>query len=197
MATPIRDIISTETATKSGKHTLRVVSALGFPPAFLFLLLHGIFDEQVFPALVLVPMALSSVYSFVLLSGKNKDGSQQFAMTGTRTHFILEFSLGLGLIAFLIPGWISLASSWRGNVMLGTYGTVFPMANFAIHSYFVLRYVAEKYFFAKTYCPHCHYGPFAPTCQQKKTDEQEPLLDAEAPPAMSDNESRDVQTSMV
>jgi hypothetical protein len=132
MATPIRETISAKTAAKSGKHTLRVISALGFPPTFLFLLLHGIFAEQVFPALVLVPMALSSLYSFVLLSSKKKDGSEQYAMSGSRAQFIVDFLLGFGLIAFLVPGWVCLASGWRmdvGDIMLGTYGTVFPMLN--------------------------------------------------------------------
>ena len=113
---------------KSGAYHLRLLSVLGFAPTFLFLLLHGIFQHNLFPVLTIVPMSFSSLYSAALLLIKKKGGERRYALSG---NVLIETACGCALIAFLVVDWVSLAAYWNdsGLVMLGTYGTVFPMMN--------------------------------------------------------------------
>ncbi|KAJ4336328.1 hypothetical protein N0V87_005479 [Didymella glomerata] len=83
---------------KSTPHALRAVSLLSFIPAFPILLIAGIALEQVNPAIGLVPLFFSSLYSAILLSNEKKCGCQASGLTGTPFHFILDFLIGTGLL---------------------------------------------------------------------------------------------------
>jgi hypothetical protein len=114
---------------KSTPHALRAVSLLSFIPAFPILLIAGIALEQVNPAIGLVPLFFSSLYSAILLSNEKKCGCQASGLTGTPFHFILDFLIGTGLLVCLILSWVFIGYYRDSGVVLGVYGTNFMIVN--------------------------------------------------------------------
>jgi hypothetical protein len=114
---------------KSPPHALRAVSLLSFIPAFPILLIAGIALEQVNPAIGLVPLFFSSLYSAILLSNEKKCGCQASGLTGTPFHFILDFLIGTGLLVCLILSWVFIGYYRDSGVVLGVYGTNFMIVN--------------------------------------------------------------------
>jgi hypothetical protein len=114
---------------KSTPHALRAISLASFVPAFPLLLIAGIALGQVNPAIGLVPLFFSSLYSAVLLANEKKCGCQAGGLTGTPFHFILDFLLGVGLLVCLILAWVLMGYYHESGVILGTYGTNFMIVN--------------------------------------------------------------------
>lgn len=114
---------------KSTAHTLRALSLLSILPAFPILLIAGIALKQVNPAIGLVPLFFSSLYSAILLSNEKKCGCHAAGLTGTPFHFILDFLIGTGLLVCLILAWIFIGYRRDCGVVLGVYGTNFIILN--------------------------------------------------------------------
>ena len=114
---------------KSTPHALRALSLLSFFPAFPILLIAGIALEQVNPAIGLVPLFVSALYSALLLSNEKKCGCKASGLTGTPFHFILDFLIGTGLLVCLILTWVFIGYYRESGVVLGVYGTNFMIVN--------------------------------------------------------------------
>ncbi|KAJ4349548.1 uncharacterized protein N0V89_008164 [Didymosphaeria variabile] len=69
-------------------HSLRALSILSFIPAFGLLLACGIVSESVNPAISILPLFFSSLYSAVLLANEKKCGCHAAGLTGTPLHMI-------------------------------------------------------------------------------------------------------------
>ncbi|KAF3031565.1 hypothetical protein E8E12_002081 [Didymella heteroderae] len=151
---------------KSIPHALRAICLLSFLPAFPILLIAGIALEQVNPAIGLVPLFFSSLYSAILLSNEKNCGCQAGGLTGTPFHFILDFLIGTGLLVCLILTWVFIGCYRESGVVLGVYGTNFLIMNFSMHAYFVLCQLKEALDGAQSFpssCPQCrsHNGALA------------------------------------
>jgi len=116
--------------TKSTAHTLRALSILTFPPAFLILLIQGILSGRVLPALGILPLFFSSAFAALLLANEKRCGCQSSGLSGTPIHLVFDVLLGAALLVLLILTWIFLSKNHNGDlVMLGTYGTNFLIFN--------------------------------------------------------------------
>ncbi|KXL45188.1 hypothetical protein M433DRAFT_148704 [Acidomyces richmondensis BFW] len=140
----------------SADRTLRLITAFGWPFAFALLLPYGIHAGQVCLPLGLLPMSLSACVGLVHLHGK---------ANSSVGNAIMDLFCAVFLVAILIPGWVFLQEgrhgSWGGYVdpgltMLGTYGSMPLMLNFAIHTYFFTRGVWHARLIRSRTCPHCH-----------------------------------------
>jgi hypothetical protein len=118
--------------TSSLSHNLRIVSLLTFPPGFLLLLLTGISSSHVNPAIGILPLFFSAAYSGILLAAERKCACKAAGLTGTPWHWVCDFLCGVGLFVCLVLAWVFMGQGWGwrgGNVMLGTYGSVFLIVN--------------------------------------------------------------------
>jgi hypothetical protein len=119
--------------TTSVPHALRVLSLASFPPAFIFLLIGGIASGRVNPAIGLLPLFFSSVYSAMSLVYEKKCTCSAAGLTGTPLHMMLDMLCGIGLLFCLVIGWISMGGrlpyvlGWP--IVLSTYGTTFMLFN--------------------------------------------------------------------
>lgn len=110
---------------------LRRTTIFSFPAAFILLLIHGISAQLAFPALGLLPLAVSAFLGVFIL---NRDrvaalGSPIQSLTPYNI-FVSDIVIAASLLAFLIPSWIMLTEAHpRGLIVLGTYGTVFMMVD--------------------------------------------------------------------
>lgn len=110
---------------------LRRVTILLFPPAFLILLIHGVSSSWAFPALGILPLAVSAVLGALLLHRDRVAalGSPVQALT-PENIFYADTILVIWYLAFLIPTWVFLGRpSDEEIIILGTYGSVFLMVN--------------------------------------------------------------------
>lgn len=131
------NILSFKIVTASTAHTLRAISVITFPPAFIMLFIQGVLSERVNPAIGILPMFFSSAYSLLVLANERKCGCSASGLTGTPLHMLFDILCGIGVLTCLILTWIFLprSCSWgyscrdAGLVMLGTYGTNFLLAN--------------------------------------------------------------------
>lgn len=130
MASPVLNL---KIFTKSVAHTLRAISIITFPPAFLLLLISGITSGRVNPSISILPLFFSSAFSVFLLAHEKKCGCQSSGLTGTPIHLIVDFTLGIALLTCLILTWILLPQDHYDinmrDVMLGTYCTNFIGVN--------------------------------------------------------------------
>ncbi|KAF1923024.1 uncharacterized protein M421DRAFT_76492 [Didymella exigua CBS 183.55] len=136
---------------KSTPHALRAISLASFIPAFPIFLIAGIGLQQLNPAIGLVPLFFSSLYSAILLSNEKKCGCQAGGLTGTPFHFILDFLIGTGLLTCLILAWALMGYYRESGVILGTL----------VHLYFVLCQLKEALDGAPVFpssCPQCRSG---------------------------------------
>ncbi|KAF2202819.1 hypothetical protein GQ43DRAFT_297924 [Delitschia confertaspora ATCC 74209] len=144
--------------TSSPTHTLRAISVLTFPPAFLLLLVQGIASRRVNPAIGLIPLAFSSAFSTFLLYNEKRCGCQSSGLTGP-IHLVADAILGVGLLVCLILTWVNLPRHWAGSqIMFGTYCSNFLLVNFFIHLHFSLQQLYELGLpgsISPTSCPHC------------------------------------------
>jgi hypothetical protein len=102
------------------------ISVVTFPPGFLFLLIHGIVSENVHPAIGIVPLCFSAVFSLFLLANEKQCGCQRSGLSGTPVHLVFDVLLGVGHLTCLILTWIFLGQSrYDECVMFGTYCTWF------------------------------------------------------------------------
>ncbi|KAJ4299286.1 hypothetical protein N0V90_004530 [Kalmusia sp. IMI 367209] len=62
-------------------HSLRALSIVSFPPAFILLLISGISAQEVNPAIGILPLFFSSAYSLALLANEKRCG-------GTHAYFV-------------------------------------------------------------------------------------------------------------
>lgn len=202
---------------KSTPHALRALSLLSFLPAFPVLLIAGIALEQVNPAIGLVPLFFSSLYSAVLLSNEKKCGCAGAGLTGTPFHFILDFMFGTGLLVCLILAWVFIGSERDSGIVLGVYGTNFMILNFGAHAYFVLCQLKEALDGAQSFpngCPQCRgrsgtlafriggfeFGKsfsFGESADRGSKNGYAPLLDGEGEPRASTEEQTNGSESMV
>ncbi|ROW06772.1 hypothetical protein VMCG_04141 [Cytospora schulzeri] len=116
---------------------LRRITVFSFPPAFIMLLIHGISSGNAFPALGILPHAASVVFGTLLLFRETvaSFGSSVQALSAYNV-FCADIALTIWYFGFLIPTWLLLDNTWDVMIILGTYGSVFMMVNFAIHFYF-------------------------------------------------------------
>lgn len=113
---------------------LRRVTILSFAPAFFILLIHGISSGWAFPALGILPLAVSAVLGAMLLHRDRVAalGSPVQALS-PENIFYADTALAVWYIAFLIPTWVFLGRPWhRDTIILGTYGSVFLMVNLCV-----------------------------------------------------------------
>lgn len=117
--------------TMSSTVLLRRITILSFLPAFLILLIHGVKSSWAFPALGILPLAVSAVLGALLLHRDRVAavGSAIQALSPANI-FYADTVLAVWYFAFLIPTWLFLGRPWdRGLIILGTYGSVFLMVN--------------------------------------------------------------------
>lgn len=113
---------------------LRRVTILSLPPAFIILLIHGVGSSWAFPALGILPLAVSAMFGALLLHRDRVAalGSPIQALT-PENIFYADSSLAIWYLAFLIPTWAVLHRPWQHEmVILGTYGSVFLMINLSV-----------------------------------------------------------------
>lgn len=94
------------------------------------LIIHGIGSGNAFPALGLLPLAVSTVFGSLLLFRDQvfASGSAIQALTPTNIFYI-DVVLAVWYLSFLIPTWVTLDEGYRNMIVLGTYGSVFMMIN--------------------------------------------------------------------
>lgn len=117
--------------TMSSTVFLRRITILSFLPAFLILLIHGVSSSWAFPALGILPLAVSAVLGALLLHRDRVAalGSPVQALSPENILYA-DSALAVWYFAFLIPTWVFLGRPWdRGLIILGTYGSVFLMVN--------------------------------------------------------------------
>lgn len=128
--------LSTTFLTKSRPHSLRSLPLLTFPPAFLILLLHGVLFARVNPAIGILPLFSSALYSAFLLANEKPCGCNYSGLSGTAIHLVVDLLLGIANLACLILAWVFLAESngcYEDNgAVLGAYGTNFLILNLCV-----------------------------------------------------------------
>lgn len=118
-------------STMSSTVFLRRITILSFVPAFLILLIHGVSSSWAFPALGILPLAVSAVLGALLLHRDRVAalGSPIQALS-PENIFYADTALAVWYFAFLIPTWVFLGRpSDEELIILGTYGSVFLMVN--------------------------------------------------------------------
>lgn len=113
---------------------LRRITILSFPPAFVILLIHGVGCSWAFPALGILPLAVSAVLGALLLHRDRVAalGSPIQALS-PENIFYADATLAAWYFAFLIPTWVLLhRPSEEEMIILGTYGSVFLMVNWFV-----------------------------------------------------------------
>lgn len=113
---------------------LRRITILSFAPAFFILLIHGVGSSWAFPALGILPLAVSAVLGALLLHRDRVAalGSPIQALSPGNI-FYADSALALWYFAFLIPTWVFLGRpSHEEYIILGTYGSVFLMVNLSV-----------------------------------------------------------------
>lgn len=117
--------------TASPPHSLRALSIVSFAPAFILLLICGIVSNRVNPAISILPLFFSALYSAVLLANEKTCGCQAAGLTGTPLHMMCDMLCGMPLVVCLILGFVSMGG-WdyqAAGIILGTYGTMFVLFN--------------------------------------------------------------------
>lgn len=105
---------------------LRKITIASFPFAFTLLLIHGIITNRSFPALDILPLAASALLSVLIL---RRDllaalGSPIQALSESNI-FAADLALLVFDLIFLLISWATIRDPWdRGQIVLGTYGTV-------------------------------------------------------------------------
>lgn len=109
---------------------LRRITIFTFPPAFFMLIIHGVGSHYAFPALGLLPHAVSVTFGSVLLYRDQvlSSGSPIQALSPTNIFYV-DVGLAAWYFAFLIPTWVFLAKPREDMIVLGTYASVFMMVN--------------------------------------------------------------------
>lgn len=113
---------------------LRRVTILSFVPAFIILLIHGIASSWAFPALGILPLAVSTVLGALLLHRDRVAalGSPIQALSPGNILYA-DAALAVWYFLFLIPTWVFLPRpSDEGLIILGTYGSVFLIVNMSV-----------------------------------------------------------------
>lgn len=113
---------------------LRRITILSFVPAFIILLVHGISSSWAFPALGILPLAVSALLGSLLLH-RDRVAALGSPIQGLSPGniFYADTALAIWYFAFLIPTWMFLSRPWdRGLIILGTYGSVFLMVNLSV-----------------------------------------------------------------
>ncbi|KAK5162788.1 uncharacterized protein LTR77_011160 [Saxophila tyrrhenica] len=129
----------------TAQRTLRLINLITFPPAFIMLLLHGILRGGSFPALALIPLAISALLALYLLN-PNAVTAGGSSITLAEGHVaVLDFALGVWLFVMCVCCWVEVPKNrYDGpQVMLGTYGSVWVMVNCAIHVYVAVLRLPE------------------------------------------------------
>lgn len=113
---------------------LRRITILSFVPAFIILFVHGISSSWAFPALGILPLAVSAILGALLLH-RDRVAALGSPIQGLSPGNILyaDSALAIWYLAFLIPTWVFLGRpSDEGLIILGTYGSVFLMVNLLV-----------------------------------------------------------------
>ncbi|ORY54733.1 uncharacterized protein BCR38DRAFT_479365 [Pseudomassariella vexata] len=160
---------------------LRRISIISLPPAFILLLAHGIVSSYAFPALGILPLACSAFLNGVLLY-RDKLASTGSPIQALSPSNVLwgDTALAIFHISFLIPSWIFLeVANARGLIPLGTYGTVFMMIDFGIHTYFVVTGVWHILTSSSCDCQHCRSVMARGSILPRYVSEYTPLSEAD------------------
>lgn len=114
---------------------LRRITILSFLPAFFILLIHGVGSSWAFPALGILPLAVSAVLGALLLHRDRVAAlGSPIQSLSPGNIFYADSALALWYFAFLIPTWVFLGRpSDEEYIILGTYGSVFLMVNLFVY----------------------------------------------------------------
>ncbi|KAI8244503.1 hypothetical protein K4K57_004902 [Colletotrichum sp. SAR 10_99] len=144
-------------ASEATNIVLRKITIFAFPPAFIILLIHGIISNCAFPALGILPLAASAILGLFII---RRDliaalGSPIQALTPSNVFFA-DATLGIFHLVFLFISWALIRDPWdRGQIVLGTYGTVPLMLDTAIHFWVLLPQIGHILVSRRCDCPHC------------------------------------------
>ncbi|KAK1573949.1 uncharacterized protein LY79DRAFT_524815 [Colletotrichum navitas] len=144
-------------ASEGNNVVLRKVTIITFPPAFILLLIHGIITNCPFPALGILPLFASAILGLFII---RRDlvaalGSPIQALSPSNV-FYADLSLSTFHFIFLFISWATIRNPWdRGQIVLGTYGTVPLMIDTAIHLYLLLPVIGHMLARRSCDCPHC------------------------------------------
>ncbi|KAF6811626.1 hypothetical protein CSOJ01_05610 [Colletotrichum sojae] len=161
---------------------LRKITIVFFPFAFTLLLIHGIITNCSFPALDILPLAGSALLSILIL---RRDllaalGSPIQALSESNI-FAADIVLLVFDFIFLIISWATIREPWdRGQIVLGTYGTVPLMVDFGIHAYLSVSQLGHMFVRRSCDCPHCRDG--AKSHFSSRVSEYTPLSEAGTEP---------------
>ncbi|KAJ2955735.1 hypothetical protein NQ176_g11377 [Zarea fungicola] len=159
---------------------LRRVNIWTFGPAFILNLLHGITTGCVFPALSLVPLAMSAVQCAFLEHPSLRPtglGSSSILLT-PRNIFITDALLSGSLFFCLLGSWINMsvmAYPGVGGVILGSYCTIFIMSSYAIHTVYGTLHIMHALSSHMCGCADCLAR------QRQEADAAQPLTEQETP----------------
>ena len=119
------------TGMTPNQRTLRLASILSFPPAFIMLIIHGIVGGGPFPAVSIFPLAISALLALYLLKPNAvTTGGNAFQLSRGPIAMI-DLSLAIWLLTMCVLCWVNVPR-YRydgGQIMLGTYGSVWVMLN--------------------------------------------------------------------
>ncbi|KAL0930403.1 uncharacterized protein CTRU02_214478 [Colletotrichum truncatum] len=162
---------------------LRKISIISFVPAFIILFIHGIISSCPFPALGILPLSASAVLGLFIV---RRDfiaalGSPIQALSPSNIFFA-DLFLGVFHFIFLLISWVVIREPWdRGQIVLGTYGTVPLMVNTGIHFYVLIPQIAHMFSRRTCDCPHCQ-SVNKPAFFSSSTSEYTPLNEDDTEP---------------
>ncbi|KAF1815763.1 hypothetical protein P152DRAFT_455479 [Eremomyces bilateralis CBS 781.70] len=105
-------------------HSLRLLTALTFIPAFPLCLAHGINSGRAVPAVGLVPLAGSAVFAIFLIQWKKQ--REDATPVHPAILYVVDSVLATGLMIVLVYTWVDLTWVTRSQTMLAAYAT-FPL----------------------------------------------------------------------
>lgn len=124
---------STNKSSTNPATLLRHVTIYSFLLAFPLLLAHGIASGRAVPALGLLPLAGSALLAaLILYRDRVTTIGSPIQSLSVSNIFFADFLLAALLLGILIGSWVDLTKEyWRETslIILGTYGTVFMIAN--------------------------------------------------------------------
>ncbi|TDZ47015.1 hypothetical protein CTRI78_v008743 [Colletotrichum trifolii] len=168
---------------------LRKISIAAFAPGLILLLIHGIVASRPFPALGILPLAASALFSLLIIR------RDFIAALGSPIQALSELNMLVGDVSlavfhfiFVFISWTQLTRVWdEGQIVLGTYGTVPMMLVFGIHFSIALPQLFHVVIKRSCDCPHCRSvakaGYFS-----SSTTEYTPLNDGDTEPEIVDRD---------
>lgn len=113
----------------SSSRLLRQIPIAIFPPALILFIPHGVASNEAFPALGLIPLAISTLLGLLLLYRDKVAGTgSPIQMLSAVNILFADTIVCFLLLACLIPTWVNPGTRYQPSLLvLGTYCTVFLM----------------------------------------------------------------------